>query len=129
MTALNYTSIPVPPKQEELKGLVGASERSLPIGDSDFEDIFNTKPKEIPERGLLAGILELAFRDLGPVGSRIEKVGAVRWFRCENDEYLILDSSDPRFTFKEVALYLDLGLREIKIIFDAVTNAEKELLR
>ena len=75
----------------------------------------------VPEKGLLAGVLELAVRDLSScVGNWSLRKDAFKW---------ILSKAKPKqfsFTFKFVVSALDLTEVEIKFIIDKALKSREE---
>ena len=76
-------------------------------------------PRHIPELGLLAAVLEMAFRDLNPEAPKDCRKSAITWFRGKN-----LEPVFPEFTFNEVSKYLGLSLSQIDYIYKKVNKAE-----
>ena len=88
-------------------------------------DIYQTDPsfegfaRRLPEYGLLAGILEMAFRDLGDWVDHLHRRDAINWFRGHHEE-----KEFPLFTFKEVASSLKLSASQVSFILTKVEEAE-----
>lgn len=76
--------------------------------------------KHTPELGLLAGVLEMAFRDLNSNTIKQARQSAIKWFRSRE-----LDKNFPEFSFKEVVTSLGLTASQVKTIFIKVEQAEK----
>jgi hypothetical protein len=78
-------------------------------------------PAYVPERGLLAAILEMAVRDLHPDATYIDRISAINWFNGVK----AMSIHENRFTFADVCLYLDLGERELRTIKALVRDSIK----
>lgn len=74
----------------------------------------------VPERGLLAGVLERACRDLEDAVTWQERRGAIAWFCSKRKQ------SSTSFTFIEVCDILELTPSQIAHIRAKVTAAEKK---
>lgn len=80
--------------------------------------------KGTPERTLLAAILELAVRDLGPSGTYLNKRQAVSWFNSDSE----FDTKRHLwFSFKQICIELDLTREQVKYIAEKVEIAEQKL--
>lgn len=72
-----------------------------------------------PELGLLAGVLEMAYRDLGVTTPKPHRQSAIKWFRSKE-----VDNEFPEFSFKEIVSALQLTYSQVKFIFKKVEEAE-----
>lgn len=81
-----------------------------------------TEPSRyVPEKGLLAAILERAFRDLEANVDVHHRVDAIRWFqgrRIHSRRYT------TTFTFEQIANVLELSAYQIEYIMCKVSQAD-----
>ncbi len=68
-----------------------------------YQSINTDNMTSTPERGLLAAVLECAFRDLIVLGNVQYRRDAINWFYGVHKEPVF-----PEFTFKEIASMLSL---------------------
>lgn len=77
----------------------------------------------IAERGLLAGVLDRAYRDLDTeskhIDSSTDRKSAIAWFRSSKKR-----NKCSRFTFNDCINYLELGYGQIAYLLRAVQKAE-----
>lgn len=93
--------------------VVGVSSENRCIDREEDQYFHVTK---IPEYGLLAAILEISRRDLGPEADVHDRQAAIRWFRDDPMLPGELDKEDARFTYEQIVEYLDLGPAELQIL-------------
>lgn len=99
--------------------LEGPTAMSYAIADAFTCDINTAVPPSTPERGLLAAILWRSFADLESHIEAKDRKAAINWFRSSDDKI-----REDKFTFSEIASYLNLGELELKVIFRKIEEAE-----
>lgn len=93
--------------------------KSYPRTDADA--YYFTPTRSYPERVLLLAMLDRAICDLRPMSAPLDRKSALSWFEAGP-----LRSPDVRFTFRQVAEYLDLSASQLKYIETKVKAARKE---
>lgn len=83
-------------------------------------DINGNEEMEVPEKFLLAALLERAFRDLYTVVDAKDRRDAINWFRATKEV-----SSKSNFTFKDVIESLNLKQQDVAYLEMCVSQAEK----
>lgn len=98
---------------------MGLSECSCSsVYDEMISQLEFATPSYIPERGLLAGILERAVRDLADNAHHLDRKSAINWFTASPFE-----SPNCHITFIDCITYLELGNVELSILHEKVQSA------
>lgn len=80
----------------------------------------------IPERGLLAAVLERAFRDLNPEIDRVYRRTAISWFKASMLPKGRRGRNEGLIPFWYIAQTLGLGEMELRVLLKKVEAAEKQ---
>ncbi len=94
--------------------------KSLLNVEISVEVAVNLPSPYIPERTLLAAILERATRDIGPTAGEYELKKALEWFTARNHT-ITADS----FSFKSIIHHLNLGYKEVAELHEKIRIAKE----
>ncbi len=76
----------------------------------------------MPERLLLAALVERNIRDLGPDASRVRRADAISWFTCPP---IPPSEKQNKFTFIEIAEILEFSYVQMRCVQKEVEKAQR----